>query len=138
MNYLDLKEYLDYLPTERLLDDVTVCANGEYFAVGLVVAEDGDVLDKGHLFLVPLVDYTLITYDVSGNSQDGWEINDKYESSNPMRLPAESHLSSDVLSRYFQYNCVLSENSCCDDGVIYVTTPEGKPLFELIAEEDEE
>ena len=138
MNYADLKLWLDSLPEDRLLDDVTLCVNGEYCAAGVVTAEYGDVLDIGHPFFVPLVEYTLITYDVLGNSKEGWEINNKHKAWEAIKLPPEGYLSSEVISRYFLYPCVLSEDSCCDDNVIYVVSPKGKPLFELIALEDED
>jgi hypothetical protein len=53
ITYQELAEYIAKMPAERRQDNVSVTAFSQLYPVTeIVVAEETDVLDKGHIILV--------------------------------------------------------------------------------------
>lgn len=75
--------------------------------------------------------YRLYTYDVWGNQNDGWEVNQIFKS--VWWIPSDIKDDEEITKHVEDIMGVEIEidQNCSDDNVIYFSTEQGEPVCEL-------
>ena len=86
--------------------------------------------------------YKVYTYDVWGNSEDGYDVNDRFSSSFSV-LVSPDDTEKDILDKLEDIGFLGKEGrtfatldaNCFDDHLYFVSSWDSKPLFELVKQE---